>query len=408
MTSSSPMFPTPPVSPVSSTSPASPADILGRPNASIATETADPLTSLPKAELHLHIEGTLEPDLALELARRNSVALPWTDLATLRRQYQFDDLQSFLDLYYRLMAVLRTADDFRDLMLAYLERASHDGVLHSEIFFDPQVHMGNGLSIDTVMDGLLEGMRLGRERWGITSSLILCIVRDLPLESAELTLDAVEHRVEDLVGIGLDSAEVGYPPSLFTGVFDRAGRMGLHRVAHAGEEGPAGYVSQALDLLHVERIDHGVHSADDAGVVRRLAADDIPLTMCPLSNTRLHVASSVRDLPIAALLDAGVKVTLNSDDPAYFGGYIADNYRALERDAGIALKDLATMARNSIEASFVDEDERRRMLAMHDAWLRLRLHDDDEGKAKVAGMKGTDADGTNTEGTDAEGTNTGA
>ncbi|WP_300766360.1 adenosine deaminase [uncultured Bifidobacterium sp.] len=340
--------------------------------------TVDTLATLPKAELHLHIEGTLEPDLALELARRNSVDLPWTDLRTLSRQYQFDDLQSFLDLYYQLMAVLRTSDDFRDLMLAYLGRAARDGVLHSEIFFDPQVHMRNGLSIDTVMDGLLDGMRIGRERWGISSSLILCIVRDLPVESAQSTLDAVEHRVADLVGIGLDSAEVGYPPSLFAEVFDRAARMGLHRVAHAGEEGPSSYVSEALDLLHVERIDHGVHSADDPSLVKRLASENIPLTMCPLSNVRLHVVPEVRDLPIPSLLEAGVRVTVSSDDPAYFGGYIADNYRAL-RKAGLSLASLASIARNSIEASFVDAEDRARMLELHDSWKR-RMEDGEKSE----------------------------
>ena len=271
----------------------------------IAADLSQALRTMPKAELHVHIEGTLEPELALALAERNHVALPWTDLEELRRQYEFENLQSFLDLYYQLMATLRTADDFRDLMLAYLERAAADGVRHAEIFFDPQVHVGNGIDLDTVIDGLLEGLRLGRERFGITGGLILCIVRDMPVASAEAMLTAARHRAGDLIGVGLDSAEVGYPPSLFAEVFAKARALGLHCVAHAGEEGPAAYVAEALDLLHAERIDHGIHAIDDEALVRRLAATGTPLTCCPLSNRRLQVVHDLHDLPLRRFLDAG-------------------------------------------------------------------------------------------------------
>lgn len=320
------------------------------------------LRALPKAELHLHIEGTLEPELALELAKRNSVTLPWFDVETLRAQYQFANLQSFLDLYYQLMAVLKTADDFRDLMLAYLQRAAADGVRHVEVFFDPQVHMNNGLDLETVMDGLLDGLRIGRERYGISGGLILCIVRDLPVESAQHVIDLAAPRARDLIGVGLDSAEVGYPPSLFANVFDRARKLGLHCVAHAGEEGPAEYVTEALNDLHAERIDHGIHAADDPAVVERLAREQIALTCCPLSNRRLQVVQNVRDLPLRKLIDAGVIVTINSDDPAYFGGYIGANYEALA-DIGFTYEELSDLAANSIRASFLDSEAKRSLLA---------------------------------------------
>jgi adenosine deaminase len=325
------------------------------------------IRSMPKAELHLHIEGTLEPELALELAARNGVNLPFEGLEDLRAHYRFENLQSFLNLYYQLMAVLRTADDFRDLMLAYLKRAHADGVRRAEIFFDPQVHMNNGLDIDTVMDGLLEGLRIGRKRFGIGGGLILCIVRDLPVESAHKTLDAVAHRSADLLGIGLDSAEVGYPPSLFSEVFARAAGMGLHRVAHAGEEGSADYVVQALDDLHAERIDHGIHAERDPALVRRLARDGTPLTVCPLSNMRLQVVRSIEELPLRRLMESGVTVTINSDDPAYFGGYIAKNYEALA-DAGFSLDELARFAENSIAATFAQAAEQQKLLGELAAW----------------------------------------
>lgn len=325
------------------------------------------LRNMPKAELHLHIEGTLEPELALRLARRNRMSLPWTSIDDLKRQYAFSNLQSFLDLYYRLMAVLTTEDDFRDLMLAYLHRASQDGVRHAEIFFDPQIHIRNGSGLNTVMDGLLEGLRLGHERYGISGGLILSIVRDMPVESAERLLDEAEHRTEDLVGIGLDSAEVGYPPSLFSHVYDRATAMGLHRVAHAGEEGPAEYIHETLDVLHVERIDHGIRAIDDPQLMSRLADEGIVLDICPLSNRRLQVVNDLHELPLREFLEAGVPVTINSDDPAYFGGYIGANYIALA-ETGYSLEALAATAHNSIQASFLDDAAKRRLFDELGRW----------------------------------------
>ena len=295
----------------------------------ISPATEQALRKLPKAALHLHIEGTLEPELALKLAERNNISLPFADLDVLKAHYEFENLQSFLDLYYQLRSVLRTRQDFTDLMLAYLARANADGVRRAEIFFDPQVHMNNGLDFDVVLDGLLEGLRIGHERFGIDGGLIICIIRDLPVDSAEALLDTAASRAGDLLGIGLDSAEVGYPPELFSHVYERAARLGLHLVAHAGEEGPADYVRQALDSLHVERIDHGVRTATDGDLVARIARDGIALTVCPLSNHRLQVVRDVADLPVRQLFDDGVKVTLNSDDPAYFGGYIGANYHAM-------------------------------------------------------------------------------
>ncbi|MEE8738035.1 MAG: adenosine deaminase [Bifidobacterium sp.] len=336
-------------------------------------DVSEAVRSLPKAELHVHIEGTLEPGLALDLAKRNGVSLPWATIDELRRQYEFGDLQSFLDLYYQLMGTLASADDFHDLMLAYLAHAVADGVRHAEIFFDPQVHIRNGLDIDAVMDGLLSGLAEGRKRFGITGGLILSIVRDLPIESADSVLDAVQNRAGDLLGIGLDSAEVGYPPSLFVHVYDRAREMGLHCVAHAGEEGSSDYVAQALDLLHAERIDHGVHAIDDPALVARIARSGIALTACPLSNRRLQVVKDLHDLPLQEFLRAGVPVTVNSDDPAYFGGYIADNYAALEK-IGFSLEQLGAIALNSIHASFISPEEMRDLEAQYASWKARYLN----------------------------------
>lgn len=338
----------------------------------ISPATEQALRKLPKAELHLHIEGTLEPELALKLAERNNISLPFADLDDLKAHYEFENLQSFLDLYYQLMSVLRTKQDFTDLMLAYLARANADGVRRAEIFFDPQVHMNNGLDFDVVLDGLLEGLRIGHERFGIDGGLIMCIIRDMPVDSAEALLDTAASRAGDLLGIGLDSAEVGYPPELFTHIYERATRLGLHLVAHAGEEGPADYVRQALDLLHVERIDHGVRTATDGDLVARIARDGIALTVCPLSNHRLQVVRDVADLPVRQLFDAGAKVTLNSDDPAYFGGYIGDNYIAMAR-TGMSLDELATIAEYSLESSFATPEQKTTYANALADWKRIHL-----------------------------------
>ena len=261
------------------------------------------LETMPKSELHLHIEGTLEPELALTLADRNGVTLPWTDIDGLRAQYEFENLQSFLELYYALMKTLKTKDDFKDLMLAYLTRANANGVRHAEIFFDPQVHVcTNGLDFDMVLDGLLEGLEIGRERFDISGGLILSIVRDMDIDSANRILDMAAPRKTEILGIGLDSAEVGYPPAEFIDQFARARDFGWHCVAHAGEEGPAAYIRDALNLLHAERIDHGIHIQDDRELLERVARDGVPLTCCPLSNLRLQVVHDMREHPIPRFL----------------------------------------------------------------------------------------------------------
>ena len=330
---------------------------------------SDAIRTMPKAELHLHIEGTLEPELAYELAERNKVELPFAGLEDLRQRYHFTNLQSFLDLYYELMNVLRTADDFKDLVLAYLSKAHEQGVVRSEIFFDPQVHVENGIDIDTVLDGLLAGTLLGRERYGISCGLIPCIVRDMPVQSAKEIVDALAPRASELLGLGLDSAEVGYPPELFSDVFAQAGEMGLHLVAHAGEEGPAEYVSQAVHDLKVERVDHGIRSVEDAELLNTIQERGIALTCCPLSNLKLKVVNDLDELPLQRLIDSGVSITVNSDDPAYFGGYIADNYDALA-ELGFTLPQLAQLAENSLHAAFVDDDVRDGMLKAFSLWAQ--------------------------------------
>jgi len=329
--------------------------------------TDDPVLELacrmPKAELHVHIEGTLEPDLAFALARRNGIVLPYADEAALRAAYDFDSLQSFLDLYYACADVLRTADDFRDLMLAYLERAAADNVVHAEIFFDPQTHTARGIAFRTVLDGLEEGLRIGRQRWGISGLLILCFLRHLSEEEAFATLAEAEPWLDRIHGFGLDSSEKGHPPSKFARVFARCRELGKPVVAHAGEEGPPAYVVEALDLLGSARIDHGVRSVEDPELVARLAREAIPLTVCPLSNLRLCVFGSMAEHTLPQLLAAGVRVTVNSDDPAYFGGYLNDNIRAVQAAFGFDAATWQRIARNSFEASFVDAAQKAAWIA---------------------------------------------
>jgi adenosine deaminase len=312
----------------------------------------DRIRAFPKAELHLHIEGTLEPELAFKLAKRNGVELRFPTVQALSRAYDFTDLQSFLDLYYECTAVLRQAADFEDLANAYLERAARDGVRHVEMFFDPQAHTSRGVPIDEVVGGLREAIVEARARHGVSASLIACFLRDRPAAEAMSTLEALAPHLDVVVGVGLDSAEVGNPPSAFSEVFAAAEQLGLHRVAHAGEEGPPAYVWEALDVLGVERVDHGIRSVEDAVLLRRLAADQVPLTVCPLSNVRLRCVQALEQHPLPRLLDAGVLVTINSDDPAYFGGYVADNYLALQRALNLDVEQLEALARNSLLASF--------------------------------------------------------
>ncbi len=321
---------------------------------------ADYIRGLPKAELHVHIEGTLEPEMMFEIAARNGVALPWRSVHEVRAAYDFHDLQSFLDIYYAGAAVLITRQDFDDLMDAYLQRAIADGVRRAEIFFDPQTHTDRGVAIETVLAGFAAARRRHRDR--ISTGLILCFLRHLSPEAALDTLTAALPHRGEFIGVGLDSSEVGLPPGPFAQVFRIAANEGLHRVAHAGEEGPSGYVIEALDLLGAERIDHGFHAEDDAALIQRLASDGVALTMCPLSNLHLKVVPRLADHNLKRLLDAGVRVTVNSDDPAYFGGYVVENYLAVARALHLTTSDLVTLARNSIEASFLPTPQRDSLL----------------------------------------------
>jgi len=326
------------------------------------------LRGLPKAELHLHIEGTLEPEMMFDLAQRNDVTLPYANVEEIRAAYEFENLQSFLDVYYAGASVLVTASDFSALMSAYLDRAIADGVRHAEIFFDPQTHTERGIAIETVFTGFAAAQDRDADR--ISTSLILCFLRHLPPESAVSTLrDALAWR-DRFIAVGLDSGEAGNPPELFVDAYREAKAAGLRLVAHAGEEGPADYVRSALDVLHVERIDHGVRAADDPDLVARLVAEGIPLTMCPLSNQKLQVFPDLRDHNLKQLLDQGVRVTINSDDPSYFGGYILDNYLAIADALNLGRDDLILLARNSIEATFLADDAKAVLLAEIDDYVQ--------------------------------------
>ncbi|TDX31039.1 adenosine deaminase [Modicisalibacter xianhensis] len=326
----------------------------------------DWLKALPKVELHLHIEGSLEPELMFALAERNGIALPYASVEEVRAAYDFSDLQSFLDLYYQGMAVLRTADDFHDLAIDYFRRAQAEGVVHVELSFDPQAHLSRGIGFDVQIEGLTRAMRHGEREWGLSTALIMSFLRDKPAEDAMAVLEQAEPYLELIDAVGLDSAESGNPPSKFTEVFARAKALGLPRVAHAGEEGPASYISEALDMLDVCRIDHGVRCLEDQELVARLRETQMPLTVCPLSNVRLKVVERIQDHPLPALLDAGLKLTLNSDDPAYFGGGVLDNYLACEQAFGWDKATFITMARNAIEVAFMDEGRRQVLLAKLD------------------------------------------
>jgi adenine deaminase len=308
---------------------------------------------LPKVELHLHIEGTLEPEMMFSLAAKHGIALPYRTADEVRAAYQFSDLQSFLDLYYAGCGVLRDRRDFYALAMAYFTRAHADHVVHAELFFDPQTHTARGIAMEVVIGGLRDAMADARRRYGITSELILCFLRHLSEADAFATLDAALPFRRDLLGVGLDSGERGNPPSKFERVFAKARSLGLHPFAHAGEEGPAAYIHEALDLLKVERIDHGVRCEEDPALVERLARDHIALTVCPLSNLKLCVVRSLADHNFARLLRRGVAVTINSDDPAYFGGYLADNYRATAAALDLTMAELVAVAENAVRASFL-------------------------------------------------------
>lgn len=324
---------------------------------------------LPKAELHLHIEGTLEPELLFELAGRNRVDLPFENEAAVRAAYSFTDLQSFLDIYYQGAAVLQTTQDFYDLMAAYLQRAHADGVRRAEMFFDPQTHTERGVGFDVFMEGFTSAMADAEAATGISSDLIMCFLRHLPGEAACDTFRAAEGWLDRIVGVGLDSSEVDHPPEEFVEAYAMARAAGLRPVAHAGEEGPPSYITGALDALGAERIDHGVRCEEDPALVARLVEAQTPLTVCPLSNLALCVVDDLADHNLKRLLDAGLKVTINSDDPAYFGGYVADNYVAVATALGLSRGDLARCARNSLEACFAPEAQKQDWVAELDAYV---------------------------------------
>lgn len=309
--------------------------------------------SLPKAELHLHLEGSLEPELLFALAERNRIALPWADVETLRAAYAFNNLQEFLDLYYQGANVLRSEQDFYDLTWAYLLKCQEQGVIHTEPFFDPQTHTDRGIPFEVVLRGIRQALVDGEKQLGITHGLILSFLRHLPEEEAFKTLEQAMPFRDAFVAVGLDSSEQGFPPRLFQRVFAKARSEGLLTVAHAGEEGPPEYIWEALDLLKVERIDHGVRASEDERLMQRIIDEQIPLTVCPLSNIKLCVFDEMRQHNILTMLERGVKVTVNSDDPAYFGGYVGENFAALERDLGMTREQAARLASNSLEARLV-------------------------------------------------------
>jgi adenosine deaminase len=324
---------------------------------------ADSLPVLPTAELHLHIEGTLEPELAFALAARNGVGLRQPDLDALRRAYAFSDLQSFLDLYYELTQVLQRPENFADLAEAYFARAAAQGVVHAEVFVDPQAHISRGVPLEVVMDGLGAACSTAADRHGLSVALIACFLRDRGPEEAEALLPRLLPYRDLVIGVGLDSAEVGWPPELFARVYARAADEGLHRVAHAGEEGSPAYVWSALDRLGVERVDHGIRSLEDPSLVARLREEQVPLTVCPLSNVALRCVDRMEDHPLRRMLDAGLAATVNSDDPAYFGGYLHDNMAAVTRGLGLTAEHRRRLAENSFRASFLPDADKERHLA---------------------------------------------
>ncbi|MDC7785725.1 adenosine deaminase [Rhodoplanes sp. TEM] len=328
------------------------------------------IACLPKCELHIHIEGSLEPEMVFSLARRNNIPLPWDSVEALRRAYAFGSLQDFLDVYYVGMSVLVTEQDFYDLAFAYLRRAHADNVVHVEMFFDPQGHTSRGIAFDTVVNGLHRACVEASESFGIRASLIMCFLRHLDEADAQRTLDAALAHRDRIVGVGLDSSEKGHPPEKFAHVFGRARDAGFQLFAHAGEEGPPDYVWQALDVLGVRRVDHGNRALEDAALISRLARDRVPLTVCPLSNLRLRVVPDLAHHPLRHMLEKDLTVTVNSDDPAYFGGYVNDNFSAIARALDLSPAEIVTLARTSFSAAMMSDDERAAALARFDAAVR--------------------------------------
>ncbi|MEO8755744.1 MAG: adenosine deaminase [Casimicrobiaceae bacterium] len=333
-------------------------DVAGIPRERLA----ELLRAMPKAELHIHIEGSLEPELIFALARRNGVALPYANVEALRAAYAFTDLQSFLDIYYAGASVLRTEDDFYDMATAYFVRAAADHVVHAELFFDPQTHTDRGVPFATVIGGLARACAQAKATHGIDASLLMCFLRHLSEDAAFATLEQALPYLDRIVGVGLDSGERDNPPEKFAQVFARCGALGLHRVAHAGEEGPPAYIAAALDVLHAERIDHGVRCLEDPALVQRLVRERIPLTVCPLSNVKLCVFADLAHHPLPALLRNGLCATVNSDDPAYFGGYINRNFTESFAALPLDARDAYTLARNSFTASFASASSKQRWI----------------------------------------------
>jgi adenosine deaminase len=317
---------------------------------------------IPKAELHIHIEGSLEPELMFELATRNGVHLPFESAADIRRAYAFTNLQSFLDIYYQGAQVLLTENDFYQMTWAYLQKAAEQNVRHAEIFFDPQTHTDRGIKFETVLQGISMALSDAEQQLGLSSKLIMCFLRDLGSTEALKTLEQALPFKGYIAGVGLDSAELGHPPDAFKHVFDLARQHGFKAVAHAGEEGPPEYIWQALKLLKVERIDHGVRCVEDSGIVEYLVKKQIPLTVCPLSNIKLRIFDNIHSHNFKQMLDLGLCVTINSDDPAYFGGYIEENYRAVYAAHGLNFQDIHKIARNAFKASFLTQAEKQKYL----------------------------------------------
>ena len=327
------------------------------------TQIHDFIKALPKVELHLHIEGSLEPEQMFEMAERNNVSLPYASVEEIRAAYDFNNLQEFLDLYYAGMSVLQTQQDYHDLTYAYVQRVAQDNCRHVEIFFDPQGHTERGVAFETVIDGILSGLDAGEAEFGVTSHLILSFLRHLSEEDAFKTLEQAEPYLDRILGVGLDSSEMGHPPSKFSGVFAKAAERGLKLFAHAGEEGPPEYVYEALDILKVDRIDHGNRSLEDEALVSRLAAEKMVLTVCPLSNLKLCVVDKLENHPLKTMLNLGLKATVNSDDPSYFGGYLNDNYIRTADALGLTTADIVTLVRNGIEGAYLSVARRNQLLA---------------------------------------------
>ena len=326
------------------------------------------INGLPKAELHLHLEGSLEPELMFALAQRNNIDIPYRNVEEVRAAYSFSNLQDFLDIYYQGAGVLVVEQDFYDLTMAYLIRVAADACSHVEVFFDPQTHTDRGIAIGVVISGIARALADGEAHLGVTSKLIMCFLRHLDEDAAFATLTAAEPYLDRIFGVGLDSSEVGHPPSKFAGVFKAARAKGLHLFAHAGEEGPPAYVWEALDVLGVDRIDHGNRALEDDELIARIAKDELTLTVCPLSNLSLCVVQDLKDHPLKKMLDLGLKATINSDDPAYFGGYLGANWHAIAQALDLSKDDLVTLAKNSFTGSYLSDGETAMRVAQINSW----------------------------------------